>query len=116
MHWRYAVHGVGLAAAPLGIFLLIPVVVLWWPALLTVLTNYAAGSAVRGTWLESHNSFQIRTFWYATVGLFGALWMSWGGGWDELGILVSVFFAVGLWSAYRVITGWLRLRDHGPIL
>jgi uncharacterized membrane protein len=39
-----------------------------WPSIIPVILNYVKRSEVRGTWLESHFRWQIRTFW------FGLLW------------------------------------------
>ena len=41
-----------------------------WPSIIAVIINYVKRSEVRGTWLDSHFSWQIRTFWFA------ALWVS----------------------------------------
>src|SRR5262245_10036756 len=40
-----------------------------WPSIIAVILNYVKRSDVRGTWLESHFRWQIRTFW------FGLLWV-----------------------------------------
>src|SRR5512147_3227216 len=40
------------------------------PSIIAVILNYVKRSSVRGTWLDSHFGWQIRTFWYAF------LWMS----------------------------------------
>src|SRR5262245_55891940 len=37
------------------------------PSIVAVILNYARRSEVRGTWLESHFTWQIRTFWYAVL-------------------------------------------------
>ena len=67
---------------------------------------------MRGTWLESHFRWQIRTFW------FGALWV----GLSVLFVIatlgIGIFIAwitlgaVGLWFIYRIARGWLRLMEH----
>jgi uncharacterized membrane protein len=71
----------------------------------------------RGTWLESHFAWAIRTFWIALA-------------WAVLVVLVSlpltlviVGFAtwaiglmlLGVWAIYRVARGWLRLNAHQPM-
>ena len=65
----------------------------------------------RGTWLDSHFRWQIRTFW------FGLLWVV------LCGLFVIATFGVGLlvawiplaivtvWFIYRVVRGWARLRS-----
>src|SRR5262245_33577481 len=37
------------------------------PSIAAVIMNYARRSDVRGTWLESHFTWQIRTFWFALL-------------------------------------------------
>ena len=51
------------AASVIGSFLF------GWPSIIAVIINYVKRSDVRGTWLESHFDWQIRTFW------FTALWL-----------------------------------------
>ncbi|HXN79866.1 MAG TPA: hypothetical protein VN869_03115, partial [Steroidobacteraceae bacterium] len=83
------------------------------PSIVAVIMNYARRSATYGTFLESHFRWQIRTFWYALlwacvcalliVTLVGAL------------IGLPGLAAVGIWIAYRVIRGWLALKDRKPM-
>ncbi len=79
---------------------------------IAVILNYVKRGDVRGTWLESHFRWQIRTFW------FGLLWISicllfiiftFG-----LGILIAwlPMGLVGLWFIYRIVRGWLALNDR----
>ena len=37
------------------------------PSIIAVIMNYARRSEVRGTFLYSHFSWQIRTFWFAAL-------------------------------------------------
>jgi uncharacterized membrane protein len=87
------------------------------PSIVAVIMNYARRSDTRGTFLESHFRWQIRTFWFAVLwALFiGAvtfpLWFV------LIGIpLTFVGFAIlGIWIIYRVLRGWLALRDRRPM-
>ncbi len=69
-----------------------------------VMINYIKGDDVEGTWLQSHFSWQKRTFWY---GLF----------WSLLGYLTYVIigwlvlFIVPIWYFYRIVKGWIYLVD-----
>lgn len=73
--------------------------------LIAIIINYIKHDDVRGSWLESHFRWQMRSFW------FGLLWMSIG--------LISSFILVGylllfantVWLIYRIIKGWLRLSE-----
>jgi uncharacterized membrane protein len=83
------------------------------PALVAVVMNYARRDQVRGTWLESHFRWQIRSFWTALIALlvirlvFGPL--SWV--WIGLPFLLLGYGLIGLWAVYRVARGWLALRE-----
>lgn len=47
------------------------------PSIIAVIMNYARRDRVRGTWLASHFSWQLRTFWWALAWLAGA-WLLFG--------------------------------------
>ena len=79
------------------------------PSLVAVFINYLKRSDVNGTWLESHFSWQIRTFWFTFLWLivYGLLIIT------IIGIpLAWIMIALlGLWVGYRVIRGWVALAD-----
>jgi len=78
-------------------------------AIVAVVLNYIKRDEARGTWLESHFSWQIRTFWWCLLwGILGGLtfviligWVIWG-----------VAF---IWFIYRIAKGWLSLNDNRPM-
>jgi uncharacterized membrane protein len=78
--------------------------------IVAVIIDYVKLDEVKGTWLESHFRWQIRTFW-------------WGLLWGVLGtVLLIVFFlgylvwmAAGIWVIYRIVKGGLYLHDNKPI-
>ena len=74
-----------------------------------VIVNYVKREDVRGTWLESHFDWQIKTFW---VGLAGSIL-----GWLTIWILIGwlILFAIGVWAIYRIVKGWLALNDRAPL-
>jgi uncharacterized membrane protein len=75
-----------------------------------VILNYVKRSEVRGTWLDSHFSWQIRTFWLALLWLaIGAVAFV-----TVIGIPVAfvLWFATGIWVLYRIIRGWLALSSE----
>jgi uncharacterized membrane protein len=80
-----------------------------WPSIIAVIINYVKRSEVRGTWLDSHFSWQLRTFWFA------ALWLAVG--WILFMTVVGIPFTVllwaitGIWVLYRIIRGWLVLAS-----
>lgn len=76
---------------------------------IAVIVNYVKLDDVRGTWLESHFRWQIRTFWYGLLGfIVGAITYFIVIGWV---ILLATFF----WVVYRIVKGWLYLYEKRPI-
>ncbi len=86
---------------------------LWTLSLLAVIIGAFNRDAVRGTWVDSHYSWLLRTF------VWGILWL----------VVTTVIFTITLigifllwapwgiltiWYLYRVIRGWLRLNDGKP--
>ena len=66
----YALHAFSLLTGILGAATVVGAFLTGWPSIIAVILNYVKRSDVRGTWLESHFRWQIRTFW------FGLLWVS----------------------------------------
>src|SRR5688572_15889854 len=77
--------------------------------LVAVIVNYVKQDQARGTWVESHFRWQIRTFWFGLM-------------WSVIGVLTS-FILVGfavlgvayIWMIYRVVKGWLNFNDKKPM-
>jgi uncharacterized membrane protein len=116
-HIVYALHAVGLALGAFGAASVIGSFLFGWPSIIAVVLNYIYRGDARGTWLETHFDWQIRTFWYAL-------------GWALLVAVVSIPLAIviigfgtwvvgmailGLWAIYRVVRGWLRLNARQPM-
>ena len=85
-----------------------------WPSILAVILNYARRAEVRGTYLESHFSWQIRTFWFTLLWLVlsGLVMLT------IIGIPVAAWLMIpvlGLWVGYRVVRGWLALSGARPV-
>jgi uncharacterized membrane protein len=87
------------------------------PSIVAVIMNYVRRSDTRGTFLESHFRWQIRTFWFAVLWaiVIGAvtfpLWLVIIG----IGMTFVGFAILGIWIIYRVLRGWLALRDRRPM-
>ncbi len=84
------------------------------PSLIAVFLNYLKRSDVRGTWLESHFDWQIRTFWFTALWLVlsGLLMLT------IIGIPIAAWIMIpllGLWVGYRVVRGWLALSGVRPV-
>lgn len=114
-HIIYALHALSVLIGITGPATVIGNFVFGLPSIIAVIMNYARQSAVRGTWLESHFRWQIRTFWFAF------LWIVVAGVISAplvllLGLGILTFFLaaliVAVWIVYRVARGWLALRDQ----
>ncbi|MEP7282981.1 MAG: hypothetical protein ABI696_13455 [Rubrivivax sp.] len=117
-HIVYALHAFGLALGAFGAASIVASFVFGWPSIIAVIINYVKRDEARGTWLESHFRWQIRTFWFALawallVALVSApLVLLFGLG---IGTWVVGMSLLGLWAIYRIARGWLRLNDHQPM-
>jgi uncharacterized membrane protein len=74
--------------------------------IVAVIIDYVKLDEVKGTWLESHFRWQIRTFW-------------WGLLWGALGLVLLlvvigylIWVAAAIWVIYRIVKGWLDLSDN----
>ena len=75
-----------------------------------VIINYVKREDVKGTWLESHFDWQIKTFWIGMIVAFI------GGATVMIGIGYFILFFNYIWIIYRITKGWLRLADGREIL
>jgi uncharacterized membrane protein len=112
-HVIYGLHAFSAFTGLLSPALVLTAFLTGWPSIIAVILNYAKRSEVRGTFLDSHFGWQIRTFWYAL------LWLLVGGVAfvTVIGILVAVIVWVltGLWVLYRIARGWMTLSAEKPM-
>jgi uncharacterized membrane protein len=114
-HVIYGLHALSLLTGILGAATIVGAFLIGWPSIIAVILNYVKRSDVRGTWLESHFLWQIRTFWW------GLLWvcLCWAFVLITLGLGVLIVWVplgvVALWFIYRIARGWLALNDHRPV-
>jgi len=87
------------------------------PSIVAVVMNYARLPATRGTFLESHFRWQIRTFWFAVLWALIIFAVSFPLTIVLIGIpmMFAGFAALMIWIIYRVARGWLALRDRRPM-
>jgi uncharacterized membrane protein len=108
-HVIYGLHAFSVLTGMLSPAMIVTAFLTGWPSIIAVILNYVKRSEVRGTWLDSHFSWQIRTFWFAL------LWLAIGGVLfiTVVGIpfAVVLWFATGVWVLYRIIRGWLALSS-----
>jgi uncharacterized membrane protein len=109
-HLVYALHALSLVIGLTTAATIIGAFVFGMPSIVAVVINYLKRSEARGTFLESHFRWQIRTFWFALLWCLigGFLFVTFIG----IPFAVAVFFAAGLWVIYRIARGWLALRDR----
>ena len=117
LHVTYALHAAGLAIGAFGASTVVGAFIFGWPSIIAVIINYVKRGDARGTWLESHFDWQIRTFWWAV--LWACLVFIVG----LLLVIVVIGFAIwaiglfvlGCWAVYRIAKGWLRLNDRRTV-
>ena len=110
LHVTYALHAVGLALGAFGTATLVGSFIFGWPSIIAVVLNYLKRGETRGTFLESHFRWQIRTFWFALLWVTVAVLA----GLTVVGLPFAWIVAVvaGLWVLYRIARGWLRLLSE----
>ncbi len=116
-HVTYGLHALGLAIGAFGAATIVGSFLFGWPSIVAVIVNYLKRGEARGTWLESHFAWQIRTFWFSllwatVVGVTGLL----------LAIVLVGFaiwaiglFALGVWAIYRIARGWSALQSRRAV-
>lgn len=77
--------------------------------LIGVIINYIKRSDAKGTWLESHISWQIRTFWLYLCFIII------GGATVIIGIGYLILLIAYIWLIYRICKGWIRLSENKPV-
>ena len=112
-HLVYALHALSLLIGITTSATIIGAFVFGIPSIIAVVINYLKRGEARGTFLASHFRWQIRTFW------FGLLWCLLGGflfvTFIGIPLAIAVFIAAGVWVIFRIVRGWLALRDHKPM-
>jgi uncharacterized membrane protein len=109
----YALHALSAAIGIFGSAFVITAFVFGLPSIIAVVMNYVRRGEARGTWLEAHFTWQLRTFWFALlwmviVALLAATLIG-------IPVAFALFGFVTLWLVYRIARGWLRLRDRLPM-
>ncbi|HEY6367651.1 MAG TPA: hypothetical protein VI585_22985 [Candidatus Binatia bacterium] len=112
-HIVYALHGLSLLIGVTTAATIVGAFVFGVPSIIAVVINYIKRGEAKGTFLESHFRWQIRTFWFALLWcvIGGMLFITIVG----IPLALAVFFATGIWAIYRIARGWLALRDQKPM-
>jgi uncharacterized membrane protein len=112
-HVIYGLHAFSAIAGIASPAFIVTAFLSGWPSIIAVIINYVKRGETRGTYLDSHFGWQIRTFWYALLWLvIGALFIA-----TVIGLVIGVplLIIVGLWVLYRIARGWLTLADGKPM-
>jgi uncharacterized membrane protein len=78
-----------------------------------LIVAYVKRSDAQGTWIASHFTWLIRTFWYSLLwGAIGAVFAV-----TIVGLIVAipVWAIASIWVIYRVIRGYLLFKESRPI-
>jgi uncharacterized membrane protein len=114
----YALHTLSIIIGVVGAATIIGAFLFSIPSIIAVIINYVKQPEASGTFVASHFRWQIRTFWFGMLwGLIGGLvfvlfWWVLG-----LGIVLGamIWGLAGLWLIYRIVRGWLALREGKPM-
>lgn len=112
-HLIYGLHSLAILTGVLGTATIVGSFLGGIPSIIAVILNYAKRSETRGTFLESHFRWQIRTFWgaFGWVVVAAVLFLTIVG----IPIAFLIFVVVGAWVVYRVARGWLALNERRPM-
>jgi uncharacterized membrane protein len=109
----YDLHALSILIGILSAKLVATAFIFGVPSIIGVVMNYVRRPEIRGTWLESHFRWQIRTFWIALAAFIGVSLVFWPLTLILIGIpfLRLGYFLIGVWAVYRIARGWLALRE-----
>lgn len=114
VHVVYGLHALSVLIGATSIATIVGAFVFGIPSIIAVIINYATQSEARGTFLESHYRWQIRTFWFAAMWAVVAMLLFI----TIIGIVAAwiVALGVGLWVIYRIARGWVALANREPMI
>lgn len=113
-HVMYGLHAFSAFTGIVSSMLVVTAFLTGWPSIIAVIVNYVKRSDARGTWLDTHFRWQLRTFWFALLWLIvGAVLFV-----TVVGILLAIviWIGTGLWVLYRIVRGWMNLAQKKAIV
>lgn len=115
--WVYILHAVSILLGVASGGSIVTAFIFGWPSIIAVVINYVKRSDVKGTYLESHFDWQIRTFWFALLWIVIGWFLGAMLAFVFVGFAVWMvgFIALSIWICYRIAKGWLRLSDGRPV-
>ena len=113
----YALYGIAAIAALVssGLPLIAPLFGLL--GIVGVIVCYVKKDEAAGTWVASHFTWLIRTFWWSLLWAVLGWLVMFTLGLILIGIPIAlaIWFVAGIWVIYRVIRGYLLFKDSRPI-
>jgi uncharacterized membrane protein len=112
-HVMYGLHAFSAITGLMSAALVVTAFLTGWPSIIAVIMNFVKRSEAAGTFLDSHFSWQLRTFWFAL------LWVLIG--WLMIVTIVGavigvpILLGVGVWVLYRIARGWINLANRKPM-
>lgn len=106
----YGLHGFSALSGVLSPAFIVTAFFVGWPSLLAVVITYLKRDDVKGTYLESHLRWTLRTFWFALLWIIiGTILFA-----TIIGLVLAIILWVGagLWVLYRIIRGLKRLSSE----
>ena len=112
-HVVYGLHAFAVVSALFGSVAILVSFLASIPSIIAVLLNYLKRSEARGTWLDSHFRWQLRTFWFALLWVIVAWLLIFSVVGFVFGFLMLI--ATSVWVVYRVARGWWVLAQRGTM-
>ena len=112
-HVMYGLHAFSALTGLVSAAFIVTAFLSGWPSIIAVVLNYMNMGEVRGTWLESHFRWQLRTFWYALLWVVVSMLLAF----TLIGIPAAIILALGagIWVLYRLVRGWSALAAEQPM-
>ncbi len=112
-HIMYGLHAFSALTGLVSAAFIVTAFLTGWPSIIAIVLNYMNLGEVRGTYLESHFRWQLRTFWFAMLWALAAIALAF----TVIGIPVAIalVIVVGIWVLYRLARGWSALAAERPM-
>ncbi|MCG6875218.1 MAG: hypothetical protein LJE97_09020 [Betaproteobacteria bacterium] len=112
-HLVYALHTWSVIAGIIGAASIVGMFLTGWPSIIAVIINYVKRPDARGTWLDTHFGWQIRTFWYTLLWVVIAVIAAF----TVIGLpfAIGIAIVITIWVVYRIVRGWIALASAKPM-
>jgi uncharacterized membrane protein len=111
----YALFGLGAVLEILGRGMFAPFPLLTLLGIAGVIVCYVKRDEARATWVASHFTWLIRTFWWSFLWCMLGWMILLGTLLIGFPITFVMWFATAIWVIYRVARGYLLFKESKPI-